>query len=225
MPKTTDVSSTTSAVKPSTLVSIESSSSRGNPGRRRGDEQLQAAPGEKHAEDPAEHGERERFRDQLADDPSPARAKSRANGDFGPARCRAGQQQTGHVGASDQQDERDRALQDQERVAQIAVGGFLKRLEPGGVPPMPLRICAGELSGDRIDLRLRLPHRYAVFETSQRNGESQFAGDLRPCRPEGRDKIQSSPKKLKFSGRTPITVIGCWSIVRFLPITAGSLLK
>ncbi len=38
-------------------------------------------------------------------------------------------------------------------------------------------------------------------------------------------KSTSSPKKLKFSGKTPITVIGCWSIMSFLPMTPGSVLK
>src|SRR4029450_245329 len=53
----------------------------------------------------------------------------------------------------------------------------------------------------RTDLRLRLPHRHALLETSQRNGESQFAGDLRPCRPEGRDEIHIVAEKAEVFGQ------------------------
>src|SRR5262249_48888106 len=67
----------------------------------------------------AGHGQQQAFGQQLPHDPPASRAERRADGDLLLSRFGSRQQQVGHVGASDQQEEADRDQQRQQSRTRI----------------------------------------------------------------------------------------------------------
>ncbi len=94
--------------------------------RRRGDQRTPTG-GDRQADDAAQPGEQQAFRQQLADDLETRRAERQAHGDLGLPRRRAGQQHVRDVGAGDQQDEADGDEQHREAQARVADDPFLQR--------------------------------------------------------------------------------------------------
>ena len=65
-------------------------------------------------------GQRQTLRDELADEPSAARAERQAQGDFGFARGAAREQKVGQIRARDQQQDADRGQQRGQRLRELA---------------------------------------------------------------------------------------------------------
>ena len=109
------------------------------------------------AEDAAERSRPTResidaFRQQLPDDAAATGADSGADGDLAAASDSAGQQQVGHVGAGDQQDEADGADQHQQRGADVLDHGFAQRVhaEAGICLQRASGTCGGKSSPESL---------------------------------------------------------------------------
>jgi hypothetical protein len=86
---------------------------------------VRSAGGDGDSGERAEEGEDENFSEQLGDDGAARSSQGEADGDFVLAASGAGEQERGDVGASDEEQERDGAVEHPERTAGVADdGGF-----------------------------------------------------------------------------------------------------
>ena len=91
----------------------------------------------------------------LRDDPRAARAERQANRRLAAACRRAREEQVRHVGAGDEQHQRDRRDERDQRAARLADNRVLRRHEPHAPALVGFRIRGFELQAHRVELRLR----------------------------------------------------------------------
>ena len=133
-------------VTPSVNASVVRSSvrliqARDVPGTER-DERVESPRGEGNARTGAGGVEHERLGDQLPHETGAAGAERGADGNLALARRRAGEEQVGHVGARDQQNEADGAEDEQQRACarfprsprRATPGASSNRRSPRGTP-------------------------------------------------------------------------------------------
>ena len=124
-------------------------------------EQPHDADGECGTEEAAGDSQHETFGQRLAEQAPPARPERGAHGVLGVTLQAARQQQPRHVGAGDQEDDRDRAEERNQQPPAVAVEDVLHARDPRR-DPLQRRLGLRHASGNRGDLGLRLIDRRAV---------------------------------------------------------------
>ena len=104
----------------------------GQPGGSRGYQHAQRGVGESQADQASGHAKHDAFKEQFAGDATPACAESGADGELLSAALHANQQQVSHVGAGDEQNQRDRAHQYPQHFAYVSDDILLQRPQVGG---------------------------------------------------------------------------------------------
>ena len=143
-------------------------------GRVQGPERLQCHHREGEAQPPAGQGQEQALGEHLAEQRPAARAERGAEGELRAPRRAAREQQVGHVGAGDQQDQADGAEQQDQRRASVLDDVVLQRDDPnphlrGGV----LGELLAELRRDSIHLRLGLGQRHVAPDPAEHGEEGE----------------------------------------------------
>ena len=140
-------------------------------GRRKRDEHAETAPSEEYAQRAADQRQDEALDEELPDQLPAAGADRQPNRDFSVACRRSSEQEAGDIRAGDEQQERDSALQKQQRARKPADEFLLHRLEV--YPPRlavhgaDLRKLLSDASRDDVDVALRRRHRDAWLQTPE----------------------------------------------------------
>ena len=166
----------------------------GNPrniGRRERDERPHADDGEGDAANGRRRGEQQTFDGELTEKPQAAGAERRADGDLAATGAATREQQVGHVGARDQQDEPDGRQQDDQAGPHRAEDDGRERLDEHaprrvlGELPFEVRGNRGQLFLDRVGRSARSPeHEERMRRSRPRLGrllEGQPDVDSRAC--------------------------------------------
>ena len=120
--------------------------------RRRPRQHLHPPTGEDQAQAAADHRQEGALGEQLADQAAAGGAQRQPHGDLAPAPGGARQQQTGDVGAGDEQDEGDRAGEQQEEGPGI---GHHALLQAHQLDPVVGGVLLAQVGGHRLGLRPR----------------------------------------------------------------------
>ena len=154
MPKTTAVSSDTTAVKTRTVGLSDTSFSRGSHCGSHFSRALMPSRDDDQADDGTERREHETLGQQLTDDAPASGADGGAHGQLALPHHALRQQQAADVGARDQQHEACRALQNLERGPEASADHRLVERHDANAPALVVRRLFPEVTGELIG---RLP--------------------------------------------------------------------
>ena len=147
------------------------------------DQRLDACHCERQPEGAADGGDEETFGEELPDDARTLRTERDAHGDLPlPRRC-AREHEVGGVGAGDEQHHGDRGEQHQQQRPACADDVVVQRNDQHA-PAHIAFVLARELRHDRVQLRLCLIQRDAVFQPP--NAFQIMRAALRRIAPEGK---------------------------------------
>ena len=159
-------------------------------GRRRGNEHAQADPGEHDAESAAERSEHDALGQDLPDEAPAARADCTTDRDFRLARRRSSQQETRDVGARNQQDEQDRALENQQRFLCAAIEKVVQAHHAEATVRIRVRKLFREPTSHRAHFLPRLLDRRSGHEPCENGEEAGRTDHLRGIGPRGHPEIR-----------------------------------
>ena len=129
---------------------IECTPRRRGMSHRTGRDQCRLAPRrEQQPPAPAEHGERQRLGEQLADDPPATRAERRADRHLAPPHCSSREQQIRDIGARDEQHHADRGEEDEKPGLVIPHQHATQRHRAHRPIAVRVGVLRGEARGDR----------------------------------------------------------------------------
>ncbi len=138
-------------------------------------QEFHAGIGEKNSSDAAGEREDQAFGEELAEQAGASGAERGANGDLALASGIAREKKAGDIGASNQENQGDRADEDHECRAHVADENVLQRIEPHAPSGVGDGILRGEVSGDGVEFGLSLRDGDAGLEQADGTEEMRAA--------------------------------------------------